>query len=487
MPEILYQQFETYISKLSEKDFSPIYLIFGEEFLCQKALNKLSKILLMGADPNVSYEVLEGDPANTIDAIDRVNTFSMLAVKKVVVLSNSRIFYEKKNNDALIENAKQAVEDDDLRKGSKIFLDFLSINGLKLEDLQVSNPSTLLDIPAEMSGNGRWINSIMDYCTENNLTATSGKSSMERMQTAIEKGFAEKNHLIITAEYVDKRRLLYKVIKEKGAIIDCSVPKGERKADKDAQSAILHNELKKQLARSGKTIDPNALAALQELTGFDLRTFHGNVEKLIDFVGDRSHISAQDIQTLLKRTKSDPIFEITNAVSDRNGEKALYYAHYLLSGDMHPLQILAAIVNQVRKLLICRSFAEKLQSKGWNDKLSYPEFKRRIMPMIVDLDRLFLEEIAKWEEMLTPPKTDKEAKKKKTSSTQGKSGTDLIIAKNPNNSYPIYQLMLKSARFTIPELTGAMAVLYEADTKLKSTAQDPKLVLEKTIITICNK
>ena len=487
MSEIQYQHIEKYISNLSEKDFSPIYLIFGEEFFCQKALTILSEKLLMGENRDVGYELLEGDPANTVEAIDRVNTFSMLAEKKVVVLSNSRIFYEKNNSATLIENARQAVKDNDLKKGAKIFLDFLSINSIKFEDVAVSDPAKIINIPQEESDDGLWINQILDYCTQNSLTVASGKSSMDRMQSAIEKGFAEKNHLIITAEYVDKRRLLYKLIKEKGAIVDCSVPKGERKADKDAQNAILNQQLNKILAESGKTIDQDAFQALQELTGFDLRVFHGNVEKLIDFVGERKHISTEDIHTLLKRTKSDPIFEITNAVSDRNGEKALYYVHFLLSGGIHPLQILSAIINQVRKLMICRSFVEKLQLKGWHDKISYPEFNRLILPMVVDLDRIFLEEIMKWEDMLKPQKLEIDSKKKKKTASTVKPGTDLVIAKNPKNAYPIYQLMLKSALFSIPELTEAMTALYEADTRLKTTAQDSKLVLEKTIITICSK
>ncbi len=71
-------------------------------------------------------------------------------------------------------------------------------------------------------------------------------------------------------------------------------------------------------------------------------------------------------------------------------------------------------------------------------------------------------------------------KKKKSKTT-----TDLLIAKNPKNPYPIYLLLKKSDRFSKDELIGAVEVLGETDKKLKSSAQSPKLVLEKAILSIC--
>jgi DNA polymerase-3 subunit delta len=65
--------------------------------------------------------------------------------------------------------------------------------------------------------------------------------------------------------------------------------------------------------------------------------------------------------------------------------------------------------------------------------------------------------------------------------------TDLLVAKNPKNSYPIFQLFKKSERFSKEELLEAVDSLNQTDKRLKSSGQNPKLVLENIIFSICKK
>ncbi|MBW2326869.1 MAG: hypothetical protein JRF45_10365, partial [Deltaproteobacteria bacterium] len=163
------------------------------------------------------------------------------------------------------------------------------------------------------------------------------------LQKAVEKGFPKGNHLIITSDMVDKRRKLYKIILKNGVVINCSVPKGARRADQLAQEAALVEQMETLLHGSGKTMDRRTFRAMYELTGFDLRIFSENLNTLISYVGDRKKIAQDDVKNVLKRTKKDPIYEFTNAISDRNVEKSLFFLMSLLSDNLHPLQILAAI------------------------------------------------------------------------------------------------------------------------------------------------
>ena len=98
-------------------------------------------------------------------------------------------------------------------------------------------------------------------------------------------------------------------------------------------------------------MDKATYQALVEKTGFDLFTFTNNLEKLANFVGDRKQITVADTEAVLTRTKLDPIYALTNAIADRDLEKALYLLKSLFAGGVHPLQALAAITNQTRKLL----------------------------------------------------------------------------------------------------------------------------------------
>jgi DNA polymerase-3 subunit delta len=62
-----------------------------------------------------------------------------------------------------------------------------------------------------------------------------------------------------------------------------------------------------------------------------------------------------------------------------------------------------------------------------------------------------------------------------------------VIVKNPNNPYPVYQMLKKSERFTKQELLAALNHLSEADLRLKSTGQNPRMVLEDMIFRIFGK
>ena len=173
----------------------------------------------------------------------------------------------------------------------------------------------------------------------------------QELQNAIAQGFPPGHHLMITTALTDKRRTLYKVIREKGLIVDCSVPKGDRKADRAAQEAVLNAAVEEVLRGSGKHMEPAARRLLYDMTGFDLRTVSSSVQKLVDFTGERGTIATADVRQALERTRQDPLYELTEAVSNRNLSKALFYLQSLLSGGQfdHPLPLLAAVTNQMRR------------------------------------------------------------------------------------------------------------------------------------------
>jgi DNA polymerase-3 subunit delta len=101
------------------------------------------------------------------------------------------------------------------------------------------------------------------------------------------------------------------------------------------------------------------------------------------------------------------------------------------------------------------------------------------MPAVADFDRKLQKRLEEWELVLKDPASQAKKKKKVTVST------DLLLAKNPANAYPVYQLLKKSDRFSRSELVRALESLNEADMKLKSSPLDPRLVLERVIMQIC--
>ncbi len=490
--EISYKALKNYLKDLGKKQlsggFAPVYLIYGEELLYKTALEELLKVLMPAAKRSLNYEPIEGTGNNIQAAIERVNTYALMPGTKVVAICDSNIFYSKQDEGKLIVKAKEAYANKDHKNAARYFLNILGLLNLAFDDLQHENRTKALKLDKDSLSDDQWLDDIIDYCLDNSLPIPVVDDNTEAVGKAIVKGFPRGNHLIITTDLVDKRRSLYKIIRQEGVIIDCSVPKGDRRADKIAQETALNDRRDTILNRFDKTIDQDAYRAVCEMTGFDLRTFSQNLEKLASYVGDRKEIGVDDVGSVLERTKKDPVYELTSAVSDRNVERVLFYLNSLLAADLHPLQILAAIINQIRKLLLVKGFVEKSQISSQHTGTGYGYFKKHIMPVIKAHDRALLDQIESWESMTSKgADTDDKSGPKKGAKKKSKLVTDLMIAKNPNNPYPVYLLLQKSEKYTTAELIAAFERLSRADMRLKSTGQRPKLILEEAILKICRQ
>jgi DNA polymerase-3 subunit delta len=486
MPLISHKELETYLQDREDDLFFPVYLIYGNDLLIQGAFDMLLNSLIPAPERSINYEPLDGTHENIHEVIRRVNTFSLLPGTKVIALRDSKIFYARQDKNQLLENAKKAFEDDNIKKAAGHLLNLMGIFNFSFEDMDPSSRGKNLGVGNDSGTDDQWLDEIMAWCRQNDLAVPVARDDCLILQQAVEKGFPKGNHLIITTDTVDKRRGLFKVLSSKGMTVDCSVPKGVRRADQIAQESLLVEKMNSILADGGKTMDRETYLALYEMTGFDLRTFCSNLEKLIDWVGDRVEITIHDVESVLQRTKSDPIYELTNAVADRKADSALFFLQSILSSGIHPLQVLSAIINQVRKLLLVKGFIKSPQGRDWQNACPYNYFQKAILPAIVEYDRKLMDLLNDWQTLLnTEPISQNTGLSKKGKKTKSKVTTDLLIAKTPQNPYPIYLLLKKSDGFSQDKLIDALEVLSEVDKKLKTSSQSPKLILEKAILNIC--
>lgn len=304
-------------------------------------------------------------------------------------------------------------------------------------------------------------------------------NDLELLGQTIEKGFAPSHFLVLTCRSADKRKKIFKTIEKTGVVIDCSVAAGVRKADLDAQRQILSNVAEQILSKNTKTIEPRAFTELIERIGFDLDGLSLSIEKLSAYSGTRSSIIYDDVTAVVKRVKKDPIFNLTNAYLDKNIEQVLFYLSSLLLEGYHPLQIIKAFENQIRKLLMFKSFvASQKKSFGISGTGTVPfhTFKQTILPEIVRQDQKTRALVDEMNFQETP-----ESKKKKAPVP------DLFLAPNPKNAYPVYQTFLKSKNFSLTELQQSLAYLSDLDLKLKSSAVDARSAIEFFLMNTCSK
>jgi DNA polymerase-3 subunit delta len=255
----------------------------------------------------------------------------------------------------------------------------------------------------------------------------------------------------------------------------------------------MRRQMEAILDAAGKGIEPEAAARLREMTGFDLRTIATNLEKLVDYVGARGTIREEDVRRVLRRTKKDPIFEFTNALTSRDLDGALFYLDSLLSGGVleHPLQLLGATANQLRKLILLKEFVQSPDGESWQPQMPFNAFRSRVLPALQAHDGRMLERLGAWQrETKPPPETEPEGPKgKKKGGAKGKGGaqTDLRMAANPKNAYPVYQLLKKSEGFSLQELTDGLREVARCDLRIKTGGGNPRLILEKAVIAVCSR
>jgi DNA polymerase III subunit delta len=499
MPEILYSEIKSYLSELKtasgSRPLPPAILIFGDELLYKSALQTLLNAILPPEKQAFGYEPVDGIPENVYPVIEKINTYSFFSGQKVVGFLDTRIFYAKKNSADILEKAREAHNGKDLKTAARYFFSLLSVMGLSFDDVRDKTYAGL-NMDMDAVGDTAWMDSLVDYCAENPSAEASGEDPVKTLQQAVEKGFPRGHHLILTSDMVDKRKGLYKAIVEKGLAVDCSVPKGETWADRQAQGAVLTEQMKTILAPFGKTLDKAAFQKLVEMTGFDLRTFAGNLEKLVQVVGDRKTIAVEDVESALPRTRQDPVFELTNAVTDRNYDSASFYLKSLLSRGFFPLQIIAAITNQMRKVLIIKDFLDSPAGKFWRSGFTFDQFKKQfahtILPALQAHDAILITRLGEWETRLhtksesdAPPPDKKKKKSAPAEKKTAQPATDMLLVKQSASPYPLYLSMQKSDRFSRTDLIQAIISLDQANLSLKSSSLNPELILERTMLKIC--
>ena len=482
MAEITHHELDATLSGIvpaAGRTLPAVVLVYGEELIVQAALQRILDTLLPGARQSLNFEALDGGASEMGDVLARVNTFSLLPGAKVVVLKGATIFHSRDDAARLLGQARSAHAGEDLPRAARSLLAALSQLRLSLDEARGPERAASLPSGGEAGEDEGWLDALLGYCAENNLSVPPAADAAGMLQRALEKGFPRGHHLIITTDGIDRRRSVYTVLNKAGLIVDCSVPRGEGKADREAQAAVLAAHAKTALAACRKSMDRAAFAALCDMTGFNLGTFANNLEMLIAHAGERREITAGDVAAVLTRTKKDPIFAFTDALTDRNLGSALFFLGSLLGGEIHPLQALAAMTNQVRRLLMVKEFTASPDGGGWRPGMTFPLFQKSVVPAVARHDRELMSRLETWEAALAGP--PREGKKKKKASA----ASDLVLARNPASTYPLFQLFRKAEGFSREELRAAILLLSETDLQLKSSTLNPRLILERVVWQIC--
>jgi DNA polymerase-3 subunit delta len=141
---------------------------------------------------------------------------------------------------------------------------------------------------------------------------------------------------------VKKNALLYKRIAKAGCVAEMETPR-ERE---------LPNWVTTQTRGRDRQISRQGTEYLVEAVGADLAGLDAALERLSLFVPKPGRIELEHVRECVPHTRTRTVWELIDAVADRNVAKALTRTHQLLDQGKAPLQLLSLVVRQFRQLLV---------------------------------------------------------------------------------------------------------------------------------------
>jgi DNA polymerase-3 subunit delta len=155
--------------------------------------------------------------------------------------------------------------------------------------------------------------------------------------------------VVLVDEALDAASPLLKAAKTHGTVIQSTLPKG----------AALESWIGKRAKSIGVTIRPDAAAMLANFIGSQLRLLANELDKLAMYAGKSAVITVEDVHKLSAQVQEARVFDLTDALAQRNRKQALDILHDLLADGEAPLRLISTITSQVRSLLLVKELSQK--------------------------------------------------------------------------------------------------------------------------------
>ena len=151
----------------------------------------------------------------------------------------------------------------------------------------------------------------------------------------------ETSLILFVEQEVDKRNKLYKLVDKIGEALCFETP-GEK---------TLAVWIKGMFQSEGKRIGDKAVQSIIEHTGSDMNLIKNEVDKLIDYTFGREEVTEADVVELCVGNVEGHIFEMIDAISKKQRERAIHLYHELMENREPAMRILFLIARQYDLLL----------------------------------------------------------------------------------------------------------------------------------------
>ncbi|MFI5339716.1 MAG: DNA polymerase III subunit delta [Candidatus Methylomirabilales bacterium] len=450
---------EEAVAEIKQGRRFPVYLLHGDEFVAKEGAKAIVEALVPPDHRSLSVEVISED-RDSASVPSRLSTLPLFGGTKVVMVQDSKAFVSKESLEKLVDRSMDAWREGKRESAARWLLLAVAAAGedegfvdrAARGEMSVPELTRVLGKEADAEKE-QWFREVAGYAAADGMAVpeTTGAGLARVYEETIERGIPPDASLILTAEVVDERRLLFKKISAVGFVIDCGV-RSRRGWDTQMDPDAARAKVRQMVEAAGKSIAPDAIAGIVERTGFSMRGLESEMDKLLLYVGSRPAISQADVLEVLSSSREANIFDLTNAVSGRDAGRALRSLRSLMAQREPIPQILGVLAGEVRGLIVARGALEQKLGGTLDAGMPFPAFQARILPLLA-----------------------KEA--------EGDDGSAAkLLAMKP---FRAFNLLKAATRFSLPELMRDLEAIHEADLLLKTSGHPEDLLMERLLLAMC--
>jgi DNA polymerase III subunit delta len=431
-----------------------IYLFFGDEFLVKERVNKLVDDFL---DPKLratNLMIFDGVNLDAAGVSSHVRTPSLFGGSRVIVIEQTTLFMGRTDEGKLAIKAIESWNAGDRKVAFRAMGQLLNLAGLGSSDIRqdVDWVTQILGNSAEPEERVALARLAEAYLEGGRPIGATG--DQELIEDLVLSPLPEGTVLVFTAPAVDKRKKIFKTVEQKGHVVECSVQ--QEKYGTGLDKTFFEERVREVISRAGKEIAPEALEKMYARSGTEIRRLESELGKLVGYLGERRRITGFDVETLFSDFHEAAFFELNNVLRTADIKRCLPALHENLKLVAHPLQTLASMATEFRRLMVARELLFTVFRSSWKRGMNYQSF----LPVL------------------------KIAREENPGLTQ-KGKLNLLAMKE----YPLYLYLRDAQKFPMEKLTRILEAILEADVLMKSSrlgSQAPKAVLENLVMIICS-
>ena len=179
--------------------------------------------------------------------------------------------------------------------------------------------------------------------------------------------------LVITAEEVSKRRSMVNAAKKAGETVSFPRSKGRQ----------LYAWVRRLAAEKGLKLGFDAVQLFVDAVGADLERTDQELEKLRLYVGKEGAVASEDVEQVVTEVNIESVFKFTDAVADKDLERALGILGRMIGGGERALGINGMIQWQFRRLLLARELFDRGASPDEiADAISVKYYRERFISQV---------------------------------------------------------------------------------------------------------